>query len=147
MPQSAAILWKSFSFSLLYHICQKKDVSILFSYHDKWHVRIKGAIRRGAKGAEAPPLAKSTLRINIKYRIVLICFFCEVFQWSWSCVIWPIYDLKIGLRHSKTSSHIWRHKDYTTKNTSSKCRHKIFPFSSPSLSKVLVVLLHASSRI
>jgi len=35
----------------------------------------KGATREGAKGAEAPPLAKSELRKKIKYRIVLI-FFC-----------------------------------------------------------------------
>jgi len=34
----------------------------------------KGATREGAKGAEAPPLAKSKLRKNVKYRIVLIFF-------------------------------------------------------------------------
>jgi len=39
----------------------------------------KGAIRWGAKGAEAPSLAKSELRKKIKYRMVLTCF---VPQWS-----------------------------------------------------------------
>jgi len=34
----------------------------------------KGTTRGGAKGAEAPPLAKSELRKNIKYRISLIFF-------------------------------------------------------------------------
>jgi len=32
----------------------------------------KGATRKGAKGAEAPSLAKSKLRKKIKYRIILI---------------------------------------------------------------------------
>jgi len=36
--------------------------------------KIKGAIRRGAKGAEAPPLAKPELRKKKKYRIILIFF-------------------------------------------------------------------------
>jgi len=35
----------------------------------------KGATRGGAKGAEAPFLAKIKLRIKIKYRIVLV-FLC-----------------------------------------------------------------------
>jgi len=32
-------------------------------------------------------------------------------------------------------------KIYVTENTSSKLRHKNFPFSNPSLSKILVALL------
>jgi len=36
----------------------------------------KGATREGAKGTEAPPLSKSKVRKKIKYRIVLIFFFC-----------------------------------------------------------------------
>jgi len=43
----------------------------------------KGATRE-AKGAEAPPLAKSKLRYKIKYQIVLIFF-----------VSWLIHDQKI----------------------------------------------------
>jgi len=35
----------------------------------------KGTTRKGTKGAETPPLAKSKLRNKIKYRIVLI-FLC-----------------------------------------------------------------------
>jgi len=42
----------------------------------------------GAKGAEAPPLAKLKLSKKMKYRIVLF-FYVTV------CVIWPIYGLKI----------------------------------------------------
>jgi len=34
----------------------------------------KGATREGAKGAEAPPLAKSTSQKQIKYRVGLIFF-------------------------------------------------------------------------
>jgi len=65
----------------------------------------------------------------------------------WNSVIWPIYVFKNWLRYNKTSKgHIfrlilWRHKDYVTENTSSKWCHKNFPFSSPSLCKILVALL------
>jgi len=34
-----------------------------------------------------------------------------------------------------------RHKEYVTENTSSKWRHNKFPFSSPTLSKILVGIL------
>jgi len=37
-----------------------------------------------------------------------------------------------------------RHKDYATENTSLNWGHKIFPFSSPTLSKILVALLKSS---
>jgi len=37
----------------------------------------KGATREGAKGAEAPPLAKSKLKKEIKYRIVLVFFMSQ----------------------------------------------------------------------
>jgi len=40
---------------------------------------VKGATREGAKGAEAPPLAKSKLRNKIKNLVVSIFF---VFQCS-----------------------------------------------------------------
>jgi len=40
-----------------------------------------------------------------------------------------------------TASFLWRNEDYVTENTSSKWRNKNFPFSSPSLSKILVALL------
>jgi len=50
--------------------------------------------------------------------------FCVSVLRSW--VIWPIYGLKNWLWYSKTSN-IWR--------------YKIFPFSSPSLSKILVAPL------
>jgi len=39
------------------------------------------------------------------------------------------------------TSFLWCYKDYNTENTSSKWRHKIFQFSSPYLSKILVALL------
>jgi len=51
-------------------------------------------------------------------------------------------DLKIdyGTENFK-KSHMtvfwWHHKNYVTENTSSKWRHKKFPFLSPSLSKIL----------
>jgi len=49
--------------------------------------------------------------------------------------------LKIDYDTVKVQSHILRHKDHVAKNKSSKWCHKIFPFSSPSLIKILVALL------
>jgi len=65
----------------------------------------------------------------------------------WNYVIWPIYGLKIWLLHSKTlKSHMCRHFYEIINITSPKAchpklRHKKFPFSNPSLSKILIALL------
>jgi len=44
------------------------------------------------------------------------------------------------------ASFLWHHEDYVTENASSKWRHKIFLFSSPSISKILVVLLASAEK-
>jgi len=41
-------------------------------------------------------------------------------------------------------SFLWRKEDYVTESTISNWHHKNFPFSSPSLSKILVSLLARS---
>jgi len=47
----------------------------------------------------------------------------------------------VKLEKVKYLAILLRRKDNVTKNTSSKWRHKIFSFSSPSLSKIRVALL------
>jgi len=49
----------------------------------------KGATRGGAKGAEAPPLAKLKLRKKIKYRIVLIFFVSHEVKLRELANLWP----------------------------------------------------------
>jgi len=50
------------------------------------------------------------------------------------------YD-KVKLQKVTYDVFLWHHKDYASENTSSKWRHQSFPFSSPSLSKILVAFL------
>jgi len=102
----------------------------------------KGAIRIGAKGAEAPLLAKSKFKKD-KISDSLIFF---VSQWSEVAWFGQFMVLKIDydavkLRKVTYDVVLWRHKDYVTENTSSKWRHENFLLLSSSLSKILVALL------
>jgi len=60
----------------------------------------KGATRRGAKRAEAPPLAKSQLRKKIKYWVLLIFFmsrWSEVTRFG-QFIVWKIDCDTVKLR-------------------------------------------------
>jgi len=87
----------------------------------------------------APPLAKSELRNKIKYRIVLIFFVSRLSDLKLRNLanLWP-YDYDTVILQKVTYDVIFiTSKDYDTENTS----HNFFPFSSLSLSKILVALL------